>query len=73
MVTIYIVYETNKNYDLMLEVVGSSQKEAIFKNFKKLLVSSYPRLQKCLFGAVTLTGNVDIDRYKYSGYGIEFD
>ena len=51
MVTIYIVYEINKNYD----------------------VSSYPTLQKCLFGAVTLTGNVDIDRYKYSGYGIEFD
>ena len=27
----------------------------------------------CLFGAVTLTKNVDIDKYRYSGYGIGFD
>ena len=27
----------------------------------------------CLFGAVTLIKNVDIEKYKYSGYGIEFD
>ena len=26
-----------------------------------------------MFGAVSLTKNADIDRYKYSGYGIEFD
>ena len=26
-----------------------------------------------LFGAVTLTKNADIDKYKYSGYGIGFD
>ena len=26
-----------------------------------------------LFGAVKLTKNVDIDKYKYSGYGIGFD
>ena len=26
-----------------------------------------------LFGAVKLTKNYDIDKYKYSGYGIEFD
>ena len=25
------------------------------------------------FGAVTLTKNVDIDKYQYSGYGIGFD
>ena len=30
-------------------------------------------LQNCLFGAVKLTKNVDIDKYKYSGYGIGFD
>ena len=24
----------------------------------------------CLFGAVSLTKNVDIDKYKYSGWGI---
>ena len=32
-----------------------------------------PTLKNCLFGAVTLTKNADIDRYGYSGYGIEFD
>ena len=32
-----------------------------------------PTLKICLFGAVTLTKNADIDKYKYSGYGIGFD
>ena len=32
-----------------------------------------PTLKNCLFGAVTLTKNVDIDKYKYFGYGIGFD
>ena len=32
-----------------------------------------PALKNCLFGAVTLTKNADIDRYGYSGYGIGFD
>ena len=32
-----------------------------------------PTLKNCLFGAVTLTKNADIDKYKYSGYGIGFD
>ena len=32
-----------------------------------------PRLQNCLFGAVILTKNADIDKYWYSGYGIGFD
>ena len=30
-------------------------------------------LKKFLFGAVALTKNADIDKYKYSGYGIGFD
>ena len=50
-VTIYIVYEISKNYD----------------------ICSYPTLENCLFGAVTLTKNADIDKYKYSEYGIGFD
>ena len=32
-----------------------------------------PTLKNCLFGAVTLTKNVGIDKYRYSGYGIGFD
>ena len=38
--------------------------------------SSYvsdPTLKNCLFGAVSLTKNADIEKYKYSGYGIRFD
>ena len=30
-------------------------------------------LHNCLFGAVKLTKNADIDKYKHSGYGIGFD
>ena len=32
-----------------------------------------PTLKNSLFGAVRLTENPDIDKYQYSGYGIEFD
>ena len=32
-----------------------------------------PTLKKYLFGAVTLTKNVDVDKYGYSGYGTGFD
>ena len=35
--------------------------------------SSDPTLENCLFGAVALTKNADIDKYKYSGYRIGFD
>ena len=34
---------------------------------------NYPTLENCLFDAVTLTKNADIDKYGYSGYGIGFD
>ena len=34
---------------------------------------SNPTLKICLFGAITLTKNADIDKYGYSGYGIAFD
>ena len=36
-------------------------------------VISYPTLANTLFGAVKLTKNADIGKYKYSGYGIGFD
>ena len=35
--------------------------------------NSDPTLKNCLFGAVTLTKNADIDKYRYSGYRIGFD
>ena len=34
---------------------------------------SYRTLKNCLFGAVTLTKNADIQKYGYSGFGIGFD
>ena len=40
------------------------------KNFN---IISYPTLGNCLFGAVSLNKNVDIDEHKYFGYDIKFD
>ena len=34
---------------------------------------SDPTLENCLLSAVSLTKNADIDKCKYSGYGIGFD
>ena len=42
----------------------------ISKNYN---ISSYPKLKNCLFAALSLTKHVDINQYKYSGYGIGFD
>ena len=36
-------------------------------------MSSYLTLENCLLGVVSLTKNNNIDKYKYSGYGIAFD
>ena len=41
----------------------------ISKNYN----SSYPTLENCLFGTVSLTKYADIDEYRYSGYAIGFD
>ena len=35
--------------------------------------NSDPTIKNVLFGAVNLTKNADIDKYRYSGYGIGFD
>ena len=35
--------------------------------------NSNPALKNCLFGAVTLTKNADIEKHGYSGFGIGFD
>ena len=45
----------------------------IYEISKSINISDYPTLENCLFGAVSLTKNADIDKYKYSGYGIGFD
>ena len=30
-------------------------------------------LSDCLFGPMNLTKHIDPDKYRYSGYGVEFD
>ena len=45
----------------------------VYEITKNYNISSYPTLENCLLGAVSLTKNADIDKYKYSGYGIELD
>ena len=45
----------------------------VFEIRKSYIISDYPTLENCLFGAVSLTKNADIDKYKYFGYGLEFD
>ena len=45
----------------------------VYEIIKNYNISSYPTLENCLFGAVSFTKHVDIDQYKYSGHGIEFD
>ena len=45
----------------------------VYEISKNYNISSYPTLENCLFGAVSLTNRVDIDCYKYSGYGTGFD
>ena len=45
----------------------------VYEISKNCNISSYRTLENCLFGAVNLTKQADIDQYKYSGYDIGFD
>ena len=45
----------------------------IIYEITKNSISNYPALENCLFGSVKISKNSDIDKYKYSGYGIGFD
>ena len=38
---------------------------------RSLNISSSPTLENCLFGAIKLTKHVDVNLYKYSGYGLK--
>ena len=75
------------NTKIKVKFTGSCLKQPKFTFTLKKVVNIYipyelgasssnvndPTIKNCLFGAVTLTKNVDIERYKYSGYGIGFD
>ena len=45
----------------------------IVHDLKSTLNNFDPTLQNCLFGAIKLTKNSDIDKYEYAEYGIGFD
>ena len=45
----------------------------VYETSKNHNISSLPTPENCLFGAVTLTKNDDIDKYKYFGFAIGFD
>ena len=45
----------------------------IYEIEESVNINSYPTLENCSFGAVKLTKHVDVDLYKYLGYGIGFD
>ena len=42
----------------------------VYETSKTFNIRGYPTLENSLFGAVSLTKNVDIDKYKYFGYDI---
>ena len=70
-----------------VKLIGSCLKQPNFTFTYKKVVNIYivyelrasssnfsdPTLKNCLLGAVTLTKNDDIDKYRYSVYGIGFD
>ena len=72
---------------IKIKFTGSCLKQSKFTFTHKKVVNIYivyelgassshdsdPTIKNCLFGAVTLTKNADIEKYKYSGYGIGFD
>ena len=72
---------------MRLKLNGSCLKQDKITFYHRIVVNIYivyelcasssnpndPTLKDCLFGAVTLTKNADIDKYGYSGYGIGFD
>ena len=44
----------------------------VYEISKNYNISSSPTLENCFFGAVSLTKHLDINQYKYSGYGLGF-
>ena len=45
----------------------------VYEIEKSFNISSYPTIENSLFVAAKLTKHIDIDQYKYSGYGIGFE
>ena len=75
------------DFKVRVKFTGSCLKQPKLTHTDKTIVNIYivyeqgastsndndPILKNCLFGAVTLTKNIDNDKYGYSGYGIGSD
>ena len=75
------------DFKVRVKLTRSFLKQPKFTHTHKTIVNIYivcelgaftsndndPTLNNCLFSAVTLTKNADIDKYGYFGYGIGFD
>ena len=75
------------DYNIRLKFTGSclNQSKITYTHKKSVIIyivyelgasnSNFgdPTLKNGLFGAVTLSKNADVDKYRYSGYGIGFD
>ena len=84
----YIITSYLDYYCTKTEVKSSGsclKKDSVTFNHKKVLkiyivyeisrsinINDYLTLESCLFGAVSVTKNADINKYKYSGYGTGF-
>ena len=63
------MFKTRKNSIYSWKIVNIY---IVYEIEKSISVTSYPTLENCLFGAVKLLKHIDVDQYKYSGYGIRF-
>ena len=75
------------DFKVKVKFAGTCLKQPKFTHTHKMIVNIYiayelgastlndndPTLKNCLFDAVTLTKNTDINKYGCSGYGIRFD
>ena len=68
---------TSKNKTRLKSTLNDNEKIVniyiVYEIEKSVNISRDPTLENYLFGTVKLTKHIDIDRYKYSGYGIGFD
>ena len=55
------------NHEKVVNIYTVYELEASSSHF------DHPTIKNCLFGAVTLTKNANVDKYRYSCYGIGFN
>ena len=72
--TMYVIFSGScLKQDKVTFSHGKTVNVFVVYDLKSSLTNFRPTLQNCLFGVVKLTKNSDIDKYRYSEYGIGFD